>query len=214
VTAGPVPPCHGAMVAVKPADVEGVCRGLEGVGVGRVLSIAAGLQLSDLQGWCPPGCAVVRAMPNLPALVRAGATAITGGAQAGPADVEWAAGIMRSVGLVVEVPEHLLDAVTGVSGSGPAYLMLVAEAMTEAGVLLGLPRPIAQDLVAQTLLGSGRLLAESGQTAAELRAAVTSPGGTTAAALRQLEAAGARSAFIEAVAASCARSRELGQPPT
>jgi pyrroline-5-carboxylate reductase len=112
---------------------------------------------------------------------------------------------------VVEVPERLMDAVTGLSGSGPAYLFLVVEAMTEAGVLLGLPRPVAEDLVRQTLVGSGRLLAESGQGAAALRATVTSPGGTTAAGLRQLEAAGTRSAFIEAVAAAAQRSRQLSE---
>lgn len=201
-----------AVVAVKPADVERVCRSLEDRGTERVLSIAAGLQLVDLERWCPPGAAVVRAMPNMAAVVQASATAISGGRRAAPADVAWAAGLLRPVGTVVEVPEHLLDAVTGVSGSGPAYLMLVAEAMTEAGVLLGLPRATAAELVAQTLLGAGRLLAGTGQGPEQLRASVTSPGGTTAAGLRRLEAAGARSAFIEAVAATAQRSRELRGP--
>ena len=109
-----------------------------------------------------------------------------------------------------EVPEYLLDAVTGLSGSGPAYVFLVAEALVEAGVLVGLPRPVARDLVAQTFLGSAQLLLGTGQSAEELRAAVTSPGGTTAAGLRRLEAGGVRSAMIEAVAAATARSRELG----
>ena len=200
-----------ALVAVKPPDVEGVCRALNGKGTQRALSIAAGVTLAQLDQWCPPESAVVRAMPNMGALAQAGATAIAAGSRAKAADVEWANGIMAAVGLVVEVPEHLLDAVTGVSGSGPAYLMLVAEAMIEGGVLMGLPRPVATSLVAQTMAGAGALLAATGQSPEQLRAAVTSPGGTTAAALRRLEAAGARSAFIEAVAASAERSRELGR---
>lgn len=200
-----------AVVAVKPADVESVCRSLAGRGTERALSIAAGLGLTLLEAWCPPGCAVIRAMPNMAAIVQASATAISPGAKAGPADIEWATGVLRATGLVVEVPEHMLDAVTGVSGSGPAYLMLVAEAMTDAGVLLGLPRRVAAELVAQTILGAGRLLAETGQAPEQVRAAVTSPGGTTAAALRRLELAGTRSAFIEAVAASAERSQQLGQ---
>ena len=149
-------------------------------------------------------------MPNMAALVRAGATAISAGVSAAPPDVEWATGIMRSVGTVVEVPERLLDAVTGLSGSGPAYVFLVVEAMIEAGVMSGLPRPVASELVVQTLLGSARLVSETGESAEALRAAVTSPAGTTAAGLRQLEAHGVRSAFIEAIAAAVQRSRELG----
>jgi pyrroline-5-carboxylate reductase len=204
------PSAKGAVLAVKPGDIEAACRSLEGPGVTRALSIAAGITLRELEACCPPGCAVVRAMPNIAALVRAGATALSAGSMARPEDVEWAAGIMRSVGLVVEVPEKLLDAVTGLSGSGPAYVFLMVEAMTEAGVLMGLPRPVARDLVVQTLVGSGQLLSATGQSAEELRATVTSPGGTTAAGLRRLEAGGTRSAFIEAVAAATARSQELG----
>ena len=207
---GELPNAKGVVVAVKPADVEVACRRLAGHGVRRLLSIAAGVTLADLESWAPAGCAVGRAMPNMGTLVQAGATAVCGGTRAGPDDLEWAGGIMRSVGLVVEVPERLMDTVTGLSGSGPAYLFLVVEAMVEAGVLLGLPRGVAEDLVRQTLVGSGRLLAETGQGPEALRAAVTSPGGTTAAGLRQLEAAGTRSAFIEAVAAAVQRSRELG----
>lgn len=209
---GRLPPAHSAILAVKPGDVQAVCRRLGEAGVRRLLSIAAGVTLKDLQSWCPEGCAVVRAMPNMAALVRAGATAIAGGPSAGPADLEWATGILRSVGTVVEVPERLLDAVTGLSGSGPAYVFLVAEAMTEAGVMSGLSRSVAAELVMHTLLGSARLLTETGESAEALRAAVTSPAGTTAAGIRQLEARGVRSAFIEAVAAAVQRSRELGSP--
>lgn len=206
-------PARGAVMAVKPADMEAACRALDGSGVTRVLSIAAGVTLGAVESYCPHGCAVVRAMPNIAAVVNAGATAISPGTNAGAEDVEWAAGIMRSVGLVVEVPETLLDAVTGLSGSGPAYVFLLAEAMTEAGVHEGLPRPLARDLVAQTLLGAAQLLLGTGQSPEELRAAVTSPGGTTAAGLRRLESGGARSAVIEAVVAAAARSRELGALP-
>jgi pyrroline-5-carboxylate reductase len=210
IVGGELPPAEGVVLAVKPADIENVCRNLAGTGAKRVLSIAAGVTLGNLQSWCPDSCAVVRAMPNMPAVVSTGATAIAGGSRSTRDDVDWAAGIMSSVGLVVEVPETLLDAVTGLSGSGPAYIALVAEAMIEAGVLLGLPRSVAGDLVVQTLLGTARMLAEPGQTPGALRAAVTSPAGTTASGLRELEAGGVRSAFIEAVTAATHRSRQLG----
>jgi len=206
------PPADGAVVAVKPPDVEGACHALNRAGVRRVLSIAAGITLADLEAWSGRDAAVVRAMPNMAAFVGESATAISAGSRAGPPELEWAAGIMGSVGAVVEVGEHLLDAVTGLSGSGPAYIFLVAEALTEAGVLVGLPRSTAAQLVTQTLTGTARLLAATGDSPEVLRAAVTSPGGTTAAGLRQLESAGARSAFIEAVAAAARRSRELACP--
>jgi pyrroline-5-carboxylate reductase len=205
VSADPVP-AAGAVVAVKPADVPAACRSLQ---VGRLLSIAAGVTLATLEeaaGDIP----VVRAMPNTPALVGAGAAAIAGGRKAGDDDLAWAEGILGAVGEVVRVPEKLLDAVTGLSGSGPAYVFLVAEALIDAGVLAGLPRDVSTTLAVQTLLGSARLLAESGETPEALRAAVTSPGGTTAAGLRELERAGVRSAILEAVSAAAERSRQLG----
>jgi pyrroline-5-carboxylate reductase len=149
-------------------------------------------------------------LPNTGALCGAGAAAIAAGTDAGEADLAWAEEILQAVGTVVRVGESLLDAVTGLSGSGPAYIFLVAEALIEAGVLVGLPRPVSQQLAIQTLLGSARLLAESGQAPEALRAAVTSPGGTTAAGLRALEAAAVRSAFLDAVAAATERSRSLG----
>jgi pyrroline-5-carboxylate reductase len=196
----------GAVLAVKPGDVVTACSWLQ---VQRVLSIAAGVTLATLEELVP-GIPVVRAMPNTPALVGAGAAAIAGGAEAGDHDLGWATSILGAVGEVVQVPEKLLDAVTGLSGSGPAYVFLVAEAMIDAGVLAGLTRDVSSKLAIQTLLGSARLLAETGDAPAELRAAVTSPGGTTAAGLRELERSGVRSAFYEAVAAATARSKELG----
>ena len=209
VTAAPVAG-DGAVIAVKPGDVESACRAVTSAGVGRVLSIAAGVPLARLEGWLAPELPVVRAMPNTPALVGAGAAAIAAGSYAGEPDLSWSEEILGAVGIVVRVPESLLDAVTGLSGSGPAYIFLVAEALIDAGVLVGLPRPISYQLAVQTLLGSARLLAESDQGPEALRAAVTSPGGTTAAGLRALEAGAVRSAFLDAVVAATDRSRQLG----
>ena len=197
-----------AVIAVKPADVQAACQSLQGAR--RVLSIAAGVTLHSLESWLAPGTAVLRAMPNTPALVGAGAAALSKGAQAEEDDVAWARGILEAVGTVVELPESALDAVTGLSGSGPAYVFVLAEALIDAGVLVGLPRPVAKQLAVQTLLGSARLMDETGDEPATLRAAVTSPGGTTAAGMRALEAAGVRNAILEAVAAATERSRQLG----
>jgi len=211
-------PTQGAVIAVKPADVKEVCEALARSGARCVLSIAAGVTIDSLQRWLAPdaepvpAAAVVRAMPNTPALVGAGAAAISPGRAAGSDDVAWARGILEAVGTVVELPEASLDAVTGLSGSGPAYVFLLAEALIDAGVLVGLTRPVARDLVVQTLLGSARLLAETGEEPSTLRAAVTSPGGTTAAGLSALEAAGVRNAVMEAVTAATERSREMGRP--
>lgn len=203
-------PAEAAVVAVKPNDVEAACTAIGSVGVKRVLSIAAGIRLAQLEAWLPNGTAVVRAMPNTPALVGAGAAAIAGGTGAGAGDLAWAESILGAVGLVKRVPEKLLDAVTALSGSGPAYVFLVAEALIDAGVLVGLPRETSRDLAVQTILGAARMLDETGSSAEELRAAVTSPGGTTAAGLNALEARAVRSAFAEAVVAAAERSRELG----
>jgi pyrroline-5-carboxylate reductase len=199
------------VIAVKPDDVEAACGAVRAAGVERVLSIAAGVPLARLEGWLGGEVPVVRAMPNTPALVGCGAAAIAAGSHAEEADLQWAESILSAVGVVVRAAEVHLDAVTGLSGSGPAYVFLVAEALTEAGVLNGLTRDVSRALVVQTMLGSARLLAESGQEAEELRAAVTSPGGTTAAGVRALEAAAVRSAFLEAVSAATERSRQLGR---
>jgi pyrroline-5-carboxylate reductase len=209
VAADPVA-SEGVVLAVKPADVPSVCAAVSAAGTGRVLSIAAGVPLARLEAALGRGLPVVRAMPNTPALVGAGAAAIAAGSAAGDDDLAWAEGILGAVGTVVRVPEPLLDAVTGLSGSGPAYVFLMVEALTEAGVLVGLPRDVSAALVTQTILGSARLLAESGDGPEALRAAVTSPGGTTAAGLRALETAGFRAALLDAVAAATARSKELG----
>jgi pyrroline-5-carboxylate reductase len=203
---------EGAILAVKPADAEAACTSVRAAGTVRVLSIMAGVTLRALESWLGPSTAVVRAMPNTPALVGSGAAAIAGGRAAGPDDLAWAQSVLEAVGTVVTVPEAALDAVTGLSGSGPAYVFLLAEALIDAGVLVGLTRPVAKQLAVQTLLGSARLLSETGDEPADLRAAVTSPGGTTAAGLRALEAAGVRHAVLEAVSAATRRSEELGRP--
>ncbi|NLD75429.1 MAG: pyrroline-5-carboxylate reductase [Acidimicrobiales bacterium] len=203
------PAAPAALVAVKPDHVASVCRALGDAGVKRILSIAAGVRLDSIEAEVPEGTAVVRAMPNTPAMVGAGAAAIAAGMAATDEDLAWAEAVLGAVGTVTRVSESQLDAVTGLSGSGPAYVFLVAEALIDAGVLVGLARPVATELAIQTLLGASELLA-SGSSPAELRAAVTSPGGTTAAGLRALEAAGVRAAFSDAVVAATARSRELG----
>lgn len=198
------------VIAVKPADVDAAVRSAVEAGASRVLSIAAGVTLARLESAAGPDVAVVRAMPNTPSLVGKGASAIAPGTAASDSDLEWAESVLGAVGTVVRVTEAQLDAVTGLSGSGPAYVFLVIEAMVEAGVLAGLPRPTAAALVEQTVLGAATLLADGDESPEVLRAAVTSPGGTTAAGLRALEAAGVRSAFIDAVVAAADRSRELG----
>jgi len=205
-----VAPCAGAVIAVKPPDAAAATTAAVASGARRVLSIAAGVPISTLQAAAGPGVAVVRAMPNTPALVGQGASAIAGGASAASADLEWAAAILVAVGTVERVEEAQLDAVTALSGSGPAYLFLVAEALEDAGVAAGLARPLATRLTTQLLVGSAALLVARGD-AAELRRMVTSPGGTTAAGLEVLGRRGLRDAFAEAVAAAARRSQELGR---
>lgn len=200
----------GAVLAVKPAEARAACSSLRGAGVCRVLSVAAGVTIASIEEWTGRHAAVMRAMPNTPALVGAGVAALAAGAGAGPDDRAWAREVLEGVGIVVELAETQLDAVTGLSGSGPAYVFLFAEALVDAGVLVGLARPVARELALHTLLGSSRLLLETGEEASALRAEVTSPGGTTAAGLKALEASGIRNALLEAVSAATERSRQLG----
>jgi pyrroline-5-carboxylate reductase len=199
----------GAVLAVKPDVAEGACRVLGAVGITRVLSIVAGMPSARLETALGGQPCVVRAMPNTPAVVGAGVTALSAGSYATSADLAWAEDVMAAVGKVVRLPERLLDPVTGLSGSGPAYFFLVAEALIEAGVQMGLTSDVSRTLVVETMLGSAKLLAETGEEPAVLRAMVTSPAGTTAAGVRVLEARAVRSAFMEAVAAATERSRSL-----
>lgn len=203
--------CEGAVLAVKPADAAETCQQIALAGARRVVSIAAGVTTQALEASLGSGIAVVRAMPNTPAVVGEGACAIAGGISASDDDLAWATSVLDAVGVVVRVAEHQLDAVTGLSGSGPAYVFLVAESLIEAGVLVGLSREVAEVLAVQTLLGSARLLESSDDHAAALRAAVTSPAGTTAAGLHALEVGGLRAAILDAVSAATERARELGR---
>ena len=206
-----VSPSTGVVLCVKPDYAEGVARVAAACGATRLLSVVAGLSSARIEAVFSAPVAVVRAMPNTPVLVGKGASAIAGGSQVTAADLDWAESILSAVGTVVRVSERHLDAVTGLSGSGPAYLYLVVEAMIEAGVHQGLSREVSRQLVVATFEGSAALLAQSGESPEELRAQVTSPGGTTAAGLRMLEGRAVRAAFLEAVAGATERSRQLGR---
>ena len=176
-----------------------------------VLSTLAGVTTAALAAALGQELPVVRAMPNTPALVDEGATAIAPGAHAGPEHAALAREVFSAVGVVEEVPEHLMDAVTGLSGSGPAYVFMVIEALTDAGVKQGLPRAVAARLSAQTVLGAARLAIETGRHPAILRDEVTTPGGTTISAVAELERHGLRTMLIDAVAMATERSRQLSE---
>lgn len=176
-----------------------------------VISLCAGVPTAKLEAGLPEGTPVVRVMPNTPAQVSEGMSAVSAGAHASPTDVDQAVSVMRAVGKTVIVPERYQDAVTAISGSGPAYVFFVVEAMIDAGVMLGLPRDIATTLVEQTVYGSAKLLVESGEHPNLLRERVTSPAGTTAAALRHLEERSVKAAFMAAMEAARERSGELGR---
>lgn len=176
-----------------------------------VISIAAGVPVNAIQQRLKSGTRVVRAMPNTPALVDAGATAIAGGEHARDTDLEDAKRIFDAIGLTVILEESQLDAVTGLSGSGPAYVFLILEALSDAGVKVGLSRRTAQLLAAQTVLGSAKLLLETNEHPGRLKDMVTSPGGTAITGLHTLENGGVRTTLMNAVEAATRRSRELGE---
>lgn len=200
------------VVAVKPRDVPELLRQITGHITPRqvVVSLAAGVKIDVFQGALPE-VPVIRTMPNTPALIRQGVTAISPGAHVTGADLEKAQAVLGAVGGVQILDESLLDAVTAVSGTGPAYVFLLAEALVEAALREGLPRDVAESFVHQTIRGAGALLVETDFSPTELRAQVTSPGGTTAAAVHVLEARGFRALLEDAVRAAAARSRELGE---
>lgn len=201
----------GVLLCVKPDIAESVCRLVGGLGAQRILSVVAGIACARLEATLPGPVSVVRAMPNTPALVGAGMTVISGGSHVTKDDLDWAEELLSQVGTVLRLPERHLDAVTGLSGSGPAYVFLIAEALIEAGVAAGLNRDVARTLAAHTIYGAGKMLVETGDSPESLRAAVTSPGGTTAAGLRALESRAVRSAIFEAVMASIERSKNVGR---
>src|SRR6266702_2812621 len=175
-----------------------------------VISIAAGVPIAAIERKVGHGVRIIRTMPNTPALVGAGATALSAGEHATEADLRQARALFDAIGKTVVVDEPLLDAVTGLSGSGPAYIFLVIEALSDAGVKVGLPRATAQELAAQTVLGSAKLLIETGEHPGRLKDQVTSPGGTAIAGLHTLEAGGLRTTLMNAVEAATRRSKELG----
>jgi pyrroline-5-carboxylate reductase len=176
-----------------------------------VVSLAAGITTAFIESRLPDGVAVVRVMPNTPALVDEGMAAISRGSHCDEEHLVEAESLMKSTGRVLRVPEKQQDAVTAISGSGPAYLFFVVEAMIEAGVHLGLPRATSYELVVQTVVGSAKLLRETGEHPTVLREQVTSPGGTTAAAIRELEDHKVRAAFLTALEAARDRSRALAE---
>lgn len=200
-------------LVVKPQDMGDVLDEIAPVlRPGQLLvSLAAGITTSFIEARVPDGVAVVRVMPNTPALVDEGMAAISPGSHCSDDHLAEAEALMASVGKVLRIPERQQDAVTAISGSGPAYIFFVVESMIEAGVHLGLPRSTATDLVVQTLVGSGKMLRETGTHPTVLREQVTSPGGTTAAALRELEVHKVRAAFLAAMEAARDRSRALAE---
>jgi len=202
------------IVAVKPYDMAGL---LADIGAtlspgAFVVSLAAGSTLGFLEGALPAGTPVVRVMTNTPLLVGEAMSAICAGRHAGDAELDRTQELLAAVGRVVRVPETQLDAITALSGSGPAYFFYLLDAMIEAGVLLGVPRPLAAELMVQTAFGSALMLRETGEHPALLREAVTSPAGTTAAALREFDRRAVRAAILDGLAAARDRSVELGRP--
>ncbi|GAB5406648.1 MAG: pyrroline-5-carboxylate reductase [Aureliella sp.] len=201
--------CERIVLAVKPHILRAIAGDLKPlVGSQLVISIAAGISLADLQDMLGTK-RVVRVMPNTPCLVGAGAAGFSTDVSVSDEDVSWVEKTITAVGTCNRVPDDLLHAVTGVSGSGPAYAYMVIEALSDGGVAMGLPRETATTLAAQTLLGAAEMVLQTGQHPGALKDQVTSPGGTTIAAVRSLESNGLRSSLMEAVAIAAKRSREL-----
>jgi pyrroline-5-carboxylate reductase len=201
------------VVSVKPQDIEALLAEVSGrvTPEQTVLSVAAAIPTAAIERHLSGSIPVVRAMPNAPSTVHEGIAGICGGAHAGEEHLQLAEEALAHLGAVVRVAEPYMDAVTAVSGSGPAYFALLAEAMIEAGILLGLGREVSTQLVVQTMLGTAKLLRDEKMHPVELREAVTSPGGTTITAIRELENAGVRAAFLNAIQAAMDRSRELAK---
>jgi pyrroline-5-carboxylate reductase len=201
------------LLAVKPQDIDTLLAvlGPHVTPEHLVVSVAAGVPTRRIEAALPAHTPVVRVMPNTPALVDEGMSVLSAGAHATEAHLDEAESLLAPVGQVRRVPESQQDAVTALSGSGPAYFFFLVEAMIDAGILLGLPRTLAADLIVQTALGAAVMLRDSGEHPVQLREAVTSPGGTTIAAIRELERHSVRAALIAAIEAAHARSVELGQ---
>ena len=199
------------VIALKPKDVAAALAEVAPALTAStlVVTVAAGLPLRFYESRLPAGTPVVRAMPNTPAVIGQGASAISAGTAAGPDHVGKVSALLARTGIVLVVPERDLDAVTAISGSGPAYVFYLVDALTEAGVLLGLTRETALELAVATFRGATALLDETGEHPVILRERVSSPGGTTVAALRELDARGVRAAVIAAAATARDRSREL-----
>lgn len=199
------------VLCVKPQDMAALLDEVrEHVVAGNtVVSLAAGITTAFLESHLPEGASVVRVMPNTPALVDQGMAAIAAGRHCTDEHLAQAEALLRSCGAVVRIPEKHLDAVTAISGSGPAYIFYVVEAMIEAGVVLGLPRATATELVVQTLYGAATMLKDTHEHPTVLREQVSSPGGTTVAALRQLDDHKVRAAFVTAIEAAAGRSQQL-----
>ena len=201
------------LLAVKPQVMDMVLAGLKPAVTGGhlVISIAAGITISQLEEGLGKGTRVIRVMPNTPALVQEGAAALCRGTHARDYDMERALMLFNAVGKAVEVPESMMDAVTGLSGSGPAYCFMFIEALIQAGIREGLPRPVASELAIQTVLGSARMCQETGRHPEDLVSMVTSPGGTTIHGVYHLHKEGLFSGVMDAVRAAADRSRELGR---
>jgi pyrroline-5-carboxylate reductase len=201
------------VLAVKPQDIETLLGEIGHLLTSEqtVLSVAAAIPTERIERHVAADVPVVRSMPNTPATVHEGVAGMCAGKHAGAEHLERAGTVLRAVGAVVEVPESQMDAITAVSGSGPAYYALLAEAMIDAGLMLGLSREISTKLVVQTMLGTAKLLRDEHMHPVELRELVTSPGGTTTRAIRELEQAGVRAAFLNAINAANERSKELAR---